>query len=119
LDPEKTVFPTLDLKDDRLPWKEKVYGIRHNGDAVAYTTAFLKENPFVRTEIGGDTMIIAYDTKHDVVTPFYTDGYEGTAVDVYSKTDDGRTLQRVEGLFSEIFWMIWSHFKKDTDINRA
>ena len=62
-------------------------------------------------------MIIAYDAKHDVVTPFYADGYEGTVIDVYGTTDDGRTLRRVEGLFSEIFWMIWSHFKKGTDIN--
>lgn len=119
LNPDKPVFPTLDLKDDRLPRKEKVYGIRHNGDAVAYTKAFLKENPLVRTKIGGDAMIIAYDAKHDVVSPFYADGYKGAVVDVYGKTDDGRTLRRVEGLLSEIFWMIWSHFEKSTDINRA
>jgi hypothetical protein len=117
--PDKPVFPTLELKDSRLPWKEKVYGVRHNGDAVAYTKAFLKDRPFVRTDIGGAEMIIAYDAELDVVTPFYADGYLGTSVDVYGNTDDGRKLRRVEGLLSEVFWMIWSNFEKDTDVNRA
>ena len=117
--PDKPVFPTLDLKDNRLPWKEKVYGVRHNGDAVAYTKAFLKDRPFVRTDIGGAEMIIAYDAELDVVTPFYADGYLGTSVDAYGNTDDGRKLRRVEGLLSEVFWMIWSNFEKDTDVNRA
>ena len=117
--PDKPVFPTLELKDSRLPWKEKVYGVRHNGDAVAYTKAFLKDRPFVRTDIGGAEMIIAYDTELDVVTPFYADGYLGTSVDVHGNTDDGRKLRRVEGLLSEVFWMIWSNFEKDTDVNRA
>ncbi|TDJ18263.1 MAG: DUF3179 domain-containing protein [Gammaproteobacteria bacterium] len=118
-DPNKPVFPTLDLKDSRLPWKEKVYGIRNNGDAVAYTKAFLTNHPFVRTKIGGAEMIIAYDAEHGVVTPFYADGYTGTSVDVYGNTDDGRKLRRVEGLLSEVFWMIWAHFEKGTDVNRT
>ena len=117
--PDKPVFPTLDLKDGRLPWKEKVYGIRHNGDAVAYTKAFLKKNPFVRTKIGGAEMIIAYDAENDVVTPFYAGHSTGKTVDVYGNTDDGRKLRRVEGLLSEVFWMIWSQFEKGTDVNRA
>lgn len=118
-DPDKPVFPTLDLKDDRLPWKEKVYAIRHNGDAVAYTKSFLMDHPFVRTKIGGEEMIIAYDKKHDVVTPFYADGYTDTYVDVYGNTNNEQKLRRVEGLLSEVFWMIWSQFEKDTDINRV
>jgi hypothetical protein len=117
--PDKSVFPTLELKDDRLPWKEKVYGIRLNGDAVAYTKAFLKDHPFVRTKIGGAAMIIAYDAEHDVVTPFYADRSTAKSVDAYGSTDDGQKLRRVEGLLSEVFWMIWSHFEKGTDVNRA
>jgi hypothetical protein len=117
--PDKPVFPTLDLKDDRLPWKEKVYAIRHNGDAVAYTKSFLTDHPFVRTKIGGEEMIIAYNKEHDVVTPFYADGYTDTYVDVYGNTNNDQKLRRVEGLLSEVFWMIWSQFEKDTDINRV
>jgi hypothetical protein len=117
--PEKPVFPTIELQDHRLPAKEKVYGIRHNDDAVAYTKKFLKEQSSVRTEIGGEGMIIIYNAEHDVVTPFYTNGYAGKSVDVYGNTDDGLKLRRVEGLQSEIFWMIWAHFEKGTDVNRS
>ena len=43
----------------------------------------------------------------------------GTSVDVYGSTDDGRKLRRVDGLLAEVFWIIWSHFEKGTDVNRA
>lgn len=52
-DPDNPVFPTLDLADSPLPWKKKVYGMRKNGAAVAYTKQFLKESPFLVTTIGG------------------------------------------------------------------
>jgi hypothetical protein len=129
--PDTPVFPTLDLQDSRLPWKEKIYGVRKNGDAIAYTRQFLKDNPFLRTTIGGEEIVIVYnedvhnvkrydeDEMHGIVTPFYADGYTGESVDVYGNTDDGRKLRRFEGMLSQLFWMIWVNFEKDTAINRV
>jgi hypothetical protein len=129
-DPDAPVFPTLDLQDSRLPWKEKIYGMRKNGDAVAYTRQFLKDNPLLRTTIGGEDIVIVYhedvhnvkrydeDEMHGIVTPFYADGYTGESVDVYGNTDDARKFRRFEGMLSQLFWMIWVNFEKDTAVNR-
>lgn len=108
----------FDMADRALEDSDEVVVVEINGDAVAYTKTFLENHPFVRTKIGGKEMIVAYDAEHDVATPFYADGYTGSSVDVFGSTDDGRTLRRVEGLLAKVYWMIWSHFEKDTDVNR-
>lgn len=114
-------FPTIKEFDERLPRKSLVYGLNVDDDYVAYTKEFVIESGnIVNTTIGDRPVVIAYDEHYDSVAAFYNGtGEPVLAVNVVGELADGRTLERVETLKSEIFWFIWANFFKDTGVNRA
>lgn len=118
---EAPAFPTIDEFDERLPRKARIYGVRIDGDAVAYTREFIIEHGnAVNTVIGGKPVVIAYDPEHDAVGAFYNHtGEPVRAVDILGRTADGETLERIEGLHNEAFWFIWAHFHPGADVNRT
>lgn len=118
---EKPAFPTIEYKDKRLPMKELVYCISIDDDHVTYSKDFLVEQGnIVNVKIGGQPIVVAYDSEYDVVTAFFNpDGQPVTAVDVFGKTGEGKQLERVNTLKSRIFWFIFVEFFPTTDVNRV
>lgn len=112
------VFPTLDLKDDRLPNKEQVWGLDLGNEQAAFTRGFLEKNPIHQFELGGKAFVIAHDKETDIVAVFYRsiDGktVEVTEVDRNGNTPQGK-LKKVP-IQNGVFWMIWSHWFPETEV---
>ena len=121
VDNDKPAFPTIDFKDDRLPMKELVYTVSINGDHVAYSKDFLMgRNHPVNVEIGGEQVVIGYDSENDSVVAFFNDTDSGVnKVDIFGNIPGGRQLPRVNTLKSRLFWFIFVEFFPETDVNRA
>lgn len=60
---------------------------------------------------------MSYDERHDIVSALYLDG-EVHEVDALGSNPRWRPARRVETMVSEIFWMIWSEFFPETDVDR-
>lgn len=114
-------FPTIHEFDERLPRKTLVYGLNVGDDYVAYTRDFVIDSGnIVNTTVGGRNIVVAFDEQYDSIVAFYNDtGAPVDAVDVRGELGDGRALERLETMKSEIFWFIWANFFKTTDVNRA
>lgn len=112
------VFPTLDLKDTRLPNKEQVWGLDLGGEQAAFARAFMKSNPVYPFELGGLHLVIAYDAEHDIVTLFdrTVDGevVEVTQIDRQGNTPKGQL--RKMPLHNGVFWMVWAHWFPQTKV---
>ncbi len=121
VDNEKPAFPTIEYKDKRLPMKELVYTVSLDGDHVAYSKDFvMQQGGPINTTIGGESVVVAYDSQFDVVTAFFNDtGTEVTEVDIFGMTSAGEKLERVNTLKSKLFWFIFAEFFPDTDVNRV
>ncbi len=105
------MFPTLDVEDDRLPNKEKIWALEIDGNPLAISREYFTQNNLINTELGGKSIIIAYFPEFQTAAAFARE-YEVTEIDVYGNTPQGK-LERIE-LFSEIYWMIWVHFYPGT-----
>ncbi|MBT7952531.1 MAG: DUF3179 domain-containing protein [Gammaproteobacteria bacterium] len=121
VDNDKPAFPTIDFKDKRLPMKELIYSISINGDHVAYSKDFVKEQGnTINVGIGGEEVVVDYDEEFDSITAFYNStNLAITDVDVFGLTSDGVQLKRVNTLKSRLFWFIFVEFFPDTDVNRV
>ena len=112
------IFPTLDLKDSRLPNKEQVWGLDLGNEQAAFTRSFMETNPIYQFELGGRELVITHDTEHDIVTVFDRT-IDGMAIEVAEIDWDGNTsqgkLQKVP-IHNGVFWMIWSHWFPETEV---
>lgn len=116
---EQPVFPTVHEFDTRLPNKAYVYGVRMNGEKMAFTLDFIKrQGNIVNTEVGGVPLALVYFEDYDYVDAFVRtlDGEVITveAIDPFGVTPQG-TLERAV-MASEVFWFIWSTFYPDTGV---
>ena len=112
------VFPTLDMADTRLPHKEQVWGLDVGDEQAAFTLDFVKNNPAHQFELGGEQLVIAYDSEFEIVTLFDRN-LDGTVIDVTEIDRQGNTpagrLSRVP-MHNGVFWMVWAHWFPDTDV---
>ncbi len=112
------IFPTLDLKDNRLPNKEQVWGLDLGKEQAAFTKSFMETNPIYQFELGGRELVISHDKEHDIVTVFDRT-IDGMAIEVAEIDWDGNTsqgkLQKVP-IHNGVFWMIWSHWFPETEV---
>jgi hypothetical protein len=116
---EKPLFPTLSMDDNRLPAKEKIWGVNVNGEQVAYTRSFLEQQPLHNTTVGGEPVLLAWFPEFETLGVFSRkfDGrtIEVTNVDVHGESSEGR-LNRLPQ-YPHVFWMIWSHWYPESGIN--
>jgi len=112
------IFPTLDLKDNRLPNKEQVWGLDIGNEQAAFTKGFIEMNPIYQFELGGRELVIIHNQDHDIVTVFDRT-IEGNTIEVTEVDRDGNTprgkLQKVPA-HNGVFWMIWSHWFPETEV---
>ncbi len=112
------IFPTLALKDNRLPNKEEIWGLDTGSEQAAFTKAFLIENPTFQFNLGGNEYVIAYNAEYDSVSLFDR-SIDGRAIDVENIDINGQTsigkLSKVP-LHNGVFWMIWAHWFPDTKV---
>ncbi|MGO1119912.1 DUF3179 domain-containing (seleno)protein [Rhodovibrionaceae bacterium A322] len=112
------LFPTLRMDDDRLPFKEQVWGLRINGQELALSRSYFEDNPITNMELGGEPLVIAYFADLDTVGVFRreVDGkvVEVSEIDPHGLSDSGQ-LERVK-LYNGVFWMVWSHWFPNTEV---
>ncbi len=115
---EPPLFPTLDMTDTRLPYKEQVWGLNLHDKPLAITKEFAEQNPLFAFEHEGQPLLLFYDKDLDVVTLFdrRIDGetVEITEVDFFGNTPSGK-LSKVP-MQNGVFWMVWSHWFPETGI---
>jgi hypothetical protein len=121
LENDRPAFPTIEFKDRRLPMKELVYAISVNGEHVAYSIGFIRQQGnIINTVIGGRPIVINHNPQLDVVTAFFRNDEAPVAeIDVFGKVPDGVQLERVNTLKSKLFWFVFVEFYPDTDVNRV
>jgi hypothetical protein len=116
---EKPLFPTLSMDDDRLPAKEKIWGLNINGEQVAYTRSFLEQQPLHNTTVGGEPVLLAWFPEYETLGVFSrkinNEVIDVTNTDVHGVTTEGK-LERLPQ-YPHVFWMIWSHWYPGTSIN--
>jgi len=112
------IFPTLALKDDRLPNKEQIWGLDVGDEQAAFTETFLKDNPIFQFTLGGKEYVIVYYPEYDAVNLFER-SINGRVVEVDQIAFDGETsagnLPKVP-LHNGVFWMIWAQWFPDTKV---
>ncbi|MEM7539039.1 MAG: DUF3179 domain-containing (seleno)protein [Chloroflexota bacterium] len=116
---EASLFPSVTHTDKRLPSKETVWALNIGDDYIVYTEAFVRqqEGP-INVKIGGKDVVVAYDEKFESLGIYYNNTSSPmTEVDFFGDTPVGR-MPRVETVKAGPFWIVWSHFFKNTDINR-
>jgi len=96
-DPERTGLFRGQWLAGRLPGKELVYGIRHDGHAVAVTRSALGSEGSRRIAVG----------PHDVLVERGGDG----GVRAWLPDEDGQPLDVLE-----VFWFAWSSFYPHTEV---
>lgn len=113
---DQPMFPTLDLADDRLPNKEKIWAVTQGDDALAVSLDHFAQQAVINDTVGGMPVVLAWFPEHGTVGGFSRelDGkvLEVSEIDVYGNTPRGQ-LQRID-MFSEVYWMVWSHFHPET-----
>jgi hypothetical protein len=115
----KPLMDNMTHTDDRLPTKTYIWGITIGDDAVCFTQDFLVEQGnLVNTEIGGRSIVVAWDPVYESVGAWYNDSVTPIKqIDFFGKSDQG-SLTRVETLRPGMFWHVWVEFFQQTDINR-
>ncbi|BFM15399.1 hypothetical protein R50073_15820 [Maricurvus nonylphenolicus] len=116
LERNNPIFPTLSLADTRIPNKTKIWAVEINGESIAVTREHITRQTRIVTELGGQKVVLAYYPQFDSVGGFYLPDNvsEGALehLDFYGYVA-GQRLQRLN-VFSEVYWMVWSHFHPDT-----
>ncbi|MDH3998627.1 MAG: DUF3179 domain-containing protein [Desulfuromonadales bacterium] len=114
----KPLFPTLDLKDNRLPPGEQVLGIEAGGEYLAVTNSFMETNPLHTIQLGGETIVLAWFPEYETYGVFKGElnGQPVTVsqIDPYGKTPEGK-LERLN-TSPGVFWMVWSHWFPETKV---
>ena len=118
LNSAKPMFPTLDLEDDRLAAKERVWGVHLNDEAVAFTENFFAGNSVFNTTIGGQPVVAVWYADYETFG-LYSRELNGETVlvkniDPYGNTPGGK-LERLPS-YPGLFWMIWSHWFPESQI---
>ena len=118
---EAPVFPTIEHFDDRLPAKALVWAFDINGDYVAYTEEFVRDNGnVVNAMIGGEDIVISWDEQYESLGVYHNlTGEDVVAVDFFGITDTGARLPRVSTLKAGAFWVVWANFFPQTELNRV
>lgn len=113
------MFPTLDMSDDRVGFKEQVWGLDMGQEQIAFTREFAQQNPRFEFEMNEQPMIMVYDEQRDILNVFSLQKEGQTvsveSVDIRGYSDQGR-LEQVP-LHNGVFWMIWSHWYPQTQLN--
>ncbi len=116
LDRKDPMFPTLSLADTRIPNKSKVWGVEIAGESLAITKNYLLQQSQLITELGDEKIVIAYFPEFNSVGGFslsdVSDALPLEQLDFYGNVA-GQKLERIN-VFSEVYWMVWSHFHPDT-----
>ena len=117
---EEPTFPTVEYTDKRLASKEKVWAFNIGDDYVAYSEDFVRANDnVINTTVGGRDVVVAYDENFESLGIYYnTTGTRITNIDFFGNTNAG-PLARVETLKAGAYWIIWSTFFPQTDVNRS
>jgi len=114
----KPLFPTVDLKDDRLPQGEHVLGIEAGGEYLAVTKSFIEANTLHTVQLGGENIVLAWFPEYETYGVFKGElnGRPVTVnqIDPYGQTPDGK-LERLNA-FPGVFWMVWSHWFPETKV---
>ena len=112
------LFPTLNLDDDRLPIKEKIWGINIGNEQVAYALSYLQKQPIHNTTIGGKPVVVVWSPEYETLGVFSRvingDTIEVSNIDVYGNTSKGK-LKRLPQ-YPHVFWMVWSHWYPQTKV---
>ena len=116
---ENWMFKTVDLKDDRLPSKEKVIGIKDGADAVAYTRDYLSKNKIINTQVGSKSIAIAHIPEYDIFLGFdrMQDGQEIDVrdIDAFGNTREHGKLKRAF-IYNGPMWAVWRHYHPETKL---
>jgi hypothetical protein len=117
---DQPAFPTIEYFDERLANKQPVWGFDIDGDYVAYTEEFVREQGgVVNATVGGQAVVIAYDEQFDSLGVFYNPaGKQIGQIDFWGVTELGK-LERVESVKAGAFWVVWANFFPQTDVNRV
>jgi len=117
---EAPVFPTIEHRDDRLPTKELIWGFDINHDYVAYTENFVRENGnLINATVGGENVVIAWDEDYQSLGVYFNfTGEKVQGIDFFGLTDNGAKLPRIETLKAGAYWLVWTNFFPQTDLNR-
>ena len=112
------LFPTLRLDDERLPAKERIWGISMDGEQVAYARSYLEKNRLDNTTIAGKPLLVAWFPEYETLGVFSRtiNGREiqVSEVDVHGNTPEGK-LERLPQ-YPHVFWMVWSHWFPQTKV---
>ena len=119
-DIEAPVFPTIEHRDERLPTKELIWGFDINHDYVAYTEDFVRENGnLINAMVGGENVVIAWDEEYQSLGVYFNfTGEKVQGMDFFGLTDSGAKLPRIETLKAGAYWLVWTNFFPQTDLNR-
>ena len=119
-DIEAPVFPTIEHRDERLPTKELIWGFDINHDYVAYTEDFVRENGnLINAIVGGENVVIAWDEEYQSLGVYFNfTGEKVQGMDFFGLTDSGAKLPRIETLKAGAYWLVWTNFFPQTDLNR-
>lgn len=116
---EAPAFPTVVYDDKRLPSKEKVWAFNIGNDYVAYSVPFVREQGPINTEVGGQSVVVAFNEQYESLGVFYNKtGSPIADIDLYGNTAEDK-MPRVETVKAGAYWIIWSHFFKNTAVNRV
>jgi hypothetical protein len=117
---EAPVFPTIEHRDERLPTKELIWGFDINHDYVAYTEDFVRENgSLINAKVGGEDVVIAWDEEYQSLGVYFNfTGEKVQGIDFFGLTDNGAKLPRIETLKAGAYWLVWTNFFPQTDLNR-
>jgi len=128
--------------DTRLPAMSFVFGAEHGGERCAYPLDALGRSGVLQDELGGEPVVVLYDTAHDLGSMFSrrlddrtldftamdgrTDGVvardeeTGSLWDVHGACREGplagRRLRELPH-FNKLFWFSWAAFKPGTRIH--
>ena len=119
-DIEAPVFPTIKHRDERLPTKELIWGFDINHDYVAYTENFVRENDnLINAMVGGEDVVISWDEDYQSLGVYFNfTGEKVQSIDFFGLTDSGAKLPRIETLKAGAYWLVWTNFFPQTDLNR-
>ncbi|GAB6262377.1 DUF3179 domain-containing (seleno)protein [Photobacterium sp. R1] len=116
---DEPTFPTVEYKDTRLPSKEKIWGLNVGEDYVAYTECFVCQHQApINVVIGAQDIVLHFDETYESLGVFYNHtGKYIQDINCFGETESGR-LARVETVKAGAYWIIWSDFFPQTDVNR-
>jgi len=98
------MFPTLSLKDKRLPNKEQVWGLTVGKESAAFSRAFLAKHPRYTFSLGDKKLVVTYEKSTDIAKAF-------------TLNDQGKL--KALPLYNGVFWMVWAHWFPETKVFKA